>query len=39
MAALVAQRDLRGALQVLTRHVARTKNTYPAEVVDIAEPE
>jgi DNA-binding GntR family transcriptional regulator len=37
MATLVAQNDLKGALQVLNRHIARTKNTYPVEVADIAE--
>ena len=37
MTALIARGDLKGVLQVLDRHIARTKNTYPFEVVDIAE--
>jgi DNA-binding GntR family transcriptional regulator len=37
MTALVARGDLKKVLRVLDRHIARTKNTYPSEVVDIAE--
>jgi DNA-binding GntR family transcriptional regulator len=37
MTALVARREVKKVLQVLDRHIARTKETYPFEVVDIAE--
>jgi DNA-binding GntR family transcriptional regulator len=37
MTASAARNDLKKALQVLDRHIARTKNTYPFEVLDIAE--
>jgi DNA-binding GntR family transcriptional regulator len=37
MTALIARGDLKGVLHVLDRHIARTKETYPSEVLDIAE--
>jgi DNA-binding GntR family transcriptional regulator len=37
MTAFVAQNELKKVLQVLDQHIARTKNTYPSEVMDVAE--
>jgi DNA-binding GntR family transcriptional regulator len=37
MTSLIARHELKKVLLVLDRHIARTKNTYPFEVVDIAE--